>query len=895
MEVIYRHAINCLSLLLSDQRCEHCSKIASAISQKRKIPVEATEISTSQIFSLQLSRSDWTPFMQSYFQQAATRKKTSRWQLHVLMFAVGFFCRSGKAAYRYLRENFNLPSVEVLKRIIQRLDCGPGLNHTALRSFMGQNHNNGMVLAFDEIYFEAGLKLIKNGDSLHTIGFHCYGQWKASDPDQLNQFVFISPEDLAGFDCDSEVYLRVTSTTSTMTGPEIDPVDSQPARGWCTDGEAEAFLAMQTQNHQNAKMALHFMLTTPSSAAAQGIGYVECVSVTWEHLRALIYRIIAACNQHRNSMSTEANPTDPLPTDLHQPPPKNLLKKNRKKKRTIDISKSATHTSTVENDSWSPFTRFHQRMGLEGVDFLSLVPNPLVFSPWAREESETTTITPEISAPTPSMDLRNRIVAICFDGSSHARAFVRRVSQDGIGGFRYSIHPSQPGVEIIMLSDIVHLFKRYRNNMLRDRIFIAPKPAERPPGQPLQSFLLSVNKKLYKELVETDHHSILSVSRVAAAAIDPSSRTKQSFPLAKQLLNPRTQIIFQMLENQALQASNHPRVHLMKVAKTVSDFGFRLLSRTRSRWVLNTLEHRRNACQQLLQLKLEFHEWKKRNDAFYNELKNEDRARGLMGTEFTFPDQRGDCLGFFDRNFEFDLCFTLAGLARLCMNLNEICLRLLTSDSVESLFSTIRAVAGGGGQLNIASHRSATRRAYILRLNMFGYIGEGIARNQALATYLANVAKSARAQAATPQIILPSLTFIQSTEITPEERCIIRYISGWMLHLLLKKFTDEKLGNLIECFTGRLIRAIPRFDGFIERLIIQIHAVLHHNQEHQMTHETLVDYLRRNFRSDFSSDFSNFDEEVFELIIRKVASMFLADKLRRKKIYGSKSFRNGLN
>ena len=180
----------------------------------------------------------------------------------------------------------------------------------------------------------------------------------------------------------------------------------------------------------------------------------------------------------------------------------------------------------------------------------------------------------------------------------------------------------------------------------------------------------------------------------------------------------------------------------------------------------------------------------KKNDGFYRALINDDRRRGNMQSDFRFPKQRGDTLGFFDPTFEFDMKFTLAGLARLCFTLNEVCLRLLTTDAVESLFSTIRAVVGGGGQLNVASHRWATRKAYIVRLILFGYLGSTVSRDQALATFIVNASPNTSATQTRPaiELHLPSITAIESRTINDQERAIIRYISGWVLNSLLKNF-----------------------------------------------------------------------------------------------------------
>ena len=214
----------------------------------------------------------------------------------------------------------------------------------------------------------------------------------------------------------------------------------------------------------------------------------------------------------------------------------------------------------------------------------------------------------------------------------------------------------------------------------------------------------------------------------------------------------------------------------MRISKTASDFACR---RTQSRWVLNTPEFRLQACQQLIQLTLEFLEW-------WNKIGNFiiPWLQRIVGEEYwtqisVFPLRKAISFWFFDGTFEFDLCFTLAGLARLCYLLPRICLRLITTDAVESLFSTILSVVGGGGQLYVSSHRWATKRAYMLRLNLFGYIGEGVSRHQALATYLVNATQKPPPMGELPDLILPSSCVIYSRSISEATRPIVRFSIFW--------------------------------------------------------------------------------------------------------------------
>ena len=227
--------------------------------------------------------------MISYFNHSATRGKTTRWQIHVLIFAVGFYCRAGHSAYQHLREELHLPSPAVLKRVTRKIDTTPGLNQTAIRSFMNETHPNGITIAFDEVYFQAGLKLVRCKESFITIGFNCYGTWEAAS--ELNHFVFIRADDLAGFGCDPETNIAEATKAHDTHAEEPNEgqfpnssVATSPVLGWCSDTEATEIIRNHAVPDQTSRMALHFLFTTPSSTSAQGIGYIECRSVTWQLL-----------------------------------------------------------------------------------------------------------------------------------------------------------------------------------------------------------------------------------------------------------------------------------------------------------------------------------------------------------------------------------------------------------------------------------------------------------------------------------------------------------------------------------------------------------------------------------------------------------------------------------
>jgi len=714
----------------------------------------------------------------------------------------------------------------------------------------------------------------------------------------MNRFTFIDTSQLT--DIESDIDLRIRNSSNSAQSEEIDQPEetdlpttsilSTNNGRWCSDDQADLLLRPPDPSQsQLAKMALHFVLSSPITPEAQGIGYVEVSSVTWLLLRALVYKIIKALQQC-------VTDTEPHPEIASAAPLNSFLLKKKKKKNShqkfmnqprfasasTTTTASSSSSSTQQQDAWNTFTRFSDKIGLEGIQMISLLPPSTNIPDWAQS-----------NAARPTVAIQNKCIAIVFDGSSHARAFAKRMTDPTAAGYRCTYHPSQPGVEILFIGDIIHIFKRYRNNLIASKIYVAPDVIEnaQTPTPLRVPFFQPITLELYRQLREVDKKSILSICRLSEAAVNLTPRTKQSFPFAKELLGQRTQILLDRLEKR--EPIGSPRAHLIRGAKTASHFACRLICRTRSRWVLNTSQHRSHAAKQLLQLKDEFYQWRLRNIRFHSALIEEDQRLGNLNTEFSFG-MKQDVPGFFDANFTFDLVTTLAGLARLCYYLPEVCLRLITTDVVESLFSTVRSVVRGGGQLNVASHRWSVKRAYILRLNLFGYLGEGITRTQSLANFLVNSVEKKMPQPISVQFISPSLAFVQSAEITEEDRAIFRYVSGWMLHVLLKNFEDDQLADLIECFIGRLIKSVPKFESFIGRLIINLHCAMLKNKEWEKIHPQLVEFLERTCAGDFQTCFHGADYAVFKMICQKTTSMFLADRLRRNKVIGSKSFRNAL-
>ena len=273
------------------------------------------------------------------------------------------------------------------------------------------------------------------------------------------------------------------------------------------------------------------------------------------------------------------------------------------------------------------------------------------------------------------------------------------------------------------------IIKRFRNNILARKIFLAPKLNEIPEGRTVFDYTTPFSKEFYLKIVAADSTSIVSIARLPEAAIKLTPRTKQSFPLAKSLFNGRTQLTLDLLEAQARREKDFATEYSAYTAKAVSNWANMLLARTRSRVVLDGV-YRNKASQQIYELYSQFTEWRRRNVSFSARISalNPDFPLILPNQK-----QRDTTYGFFDKTFCQDLSMTLLGLSILSVSSPQICLRFITTDCLESFFSTIRSCTkAGGGQLTVRAHRLAARRAVLARVHMLSYLGDMIPRKQPL-------------------------------------------------------------------------------------------------------------------------------------------------------------------
>ena len=304
---------------------------------------------------------------------------------------------------------------------------------------------------------------------------------------------------------------RSTDIFSPFQSPDLSPIDSNlcqlttigpdfecwnPAMPWMSEEEANTILTDPAASEKPAKMALHFLLSSISSSTTQAVGYIETYSVTAQLLKALLYRIISIINQIANRI-----------------PP-----------NTPELPETHPLTYVCEDtDPWERFNLFHSDWSTDQIDLPSL-DTPLTSRPiWLTQF-------------TIHRNDRPKVVASCFDGSSHARALVNQITTS-ISDARYFVHPSAPNQKIFCISDPIHLFKRFINNILKSKIVLEPdlqNTSDRFPDFRLNPHVYTcpLSADLYKSLITLDALSSVSICPLNVACIELTPRTKMSFPSA---------------------------------------------------------------------------------------------------------------------------------------------------------------------------------------------------------------------------------------------------------------------------------------------------------------------------------------------------------------------------
>lgn len=838
--VTFWRSLSCDVLTSSRTQCQHCSALRAKVYGGHNI-LSLDSNANSHVFSaklmnLNLEKSDiWTPFLRGYLIEIADRSKTQEWSVTTTIFALGMYSKLGVNSYEDLRKSLPLPSSSTLQRICNKVDAAPGIQDTAIVSFLQREPIGGINLSFDEIYLTQGIQYIKSSQNSYiAIGYVACGDWSTPNSERI-RYLFSYPEEVPTIPGHNDL-------------PEHESQHNHPSALWCSDQISSSILTNLPSVEGRAKMALHFIISSVHSNTAQAIGYIETESVTSDLLRALIWKILTTVNLLARQV---------LPSSSCQSAPEPLSEEPIVGRRQSE---------------WNNWTTFAEDWSSVEIEMPDLTPNSIVEAPWL------TCQTPSITIP--------YVACITFDGSSHARSFVNRCCTEQLK-CKILRHPSQKML-IFCISDVVHLFKRFRNNLMNKKIFMAPKIDE--IHHPLDVYATPFCKQFYTKMQRTDEDSILSISRISMASIDLTPRTKQSFPLAKALFAPRSQICLDILEKQASQSGDFVMKHMSFTAKAISNFANQWLARTRARWTL-TGEFRRRASQQLFELYQFFREWKKRNDNFMQEyrrtypLKSVKVPAQLMDTE-TF--------GFFDNQFVKDWEFTICGLSFLCVSCPTTCLRLITTDVVESFFSTVRSsIRGGGGQLSIRLHRLSVRRAMFVRIHLLSYLGESIPRQQPLLTLISKKKDKYPSNPGMVNLNTPPASLL-TRPILEHQRTIIRYVAGWMIHSLKKQYpSSDEVGTFIDRRVRRLICPSQMFSNLIERLLISSHHCLNLNRHLLMVlaQPRLSQYLQEQHMGDFAWIIDN---DIKTHICDKISIVLLADKAKKLRNQCEKSFRNSL-
>jgi hypothetical protein len=865
------HSLTCEHQRRTDiASCLPCRDLQIAIRDRKSVE---HRISDSPVYARQLVNLDptaienWSPFLACYLETLSKRTfKTQSWSPQVTIFSLGLYCKLGKS-YEEIRTSLPLPSSTTLKRLVSRIPAKPGISVQAIESFLHAAAGSPIMLAFDEIYFQSGLQMVRDGKDYRVIGLTSHGTWESPTPEHVRL--------LFGFQSD------VTASRLSPVSLPLPQSEWSPSTNWCTDSEATTILAEEGQ--KQATMALHFLLSSLNSNVTQAIGYVECHSVTGTLLRALIFRIIKVIYEVKRTMATGRPPRlQPASSSSSLPSSSSSLPSSSSSLPSLPAGSS----SAGNGASWDFYHSFADEWADHHIQSPSLKPRAAAsIVPWLMNTSR---------APAGS------VVAVCFDGSSHARSMVRSISAP-CDAARFFIHPLQPQIRIFCISDFVHLFKRLRNQILKDRILLAPllndqHRADLPnPLQDPHIYTATFNQQLYKQLVTADFSYLLAVSRLNIAAVELTPRSKMSFPLAKSLFAPKTIISLDALEKILFSSNDFSGAYLAYSAKAVAIFANQLLLRARSRWVLDG-DFLIRASKQLFDLWSFFLEWKRRNEEFYQAI-----SKKYPSQSFTVGPKRKRqpaAWGFFDVDFQFDLGMTVIGLSILCTQVDSVCLRLATTDCVESFFSTIRHVTGGGGQINVRSHRASARKATFLRLHLHSYIGDMLVREQPVIQAL--LAKQMNRRPAAPECDVTSLPVPDWEHhlVTDPELPTVHYVAGYLLRKLMKGFPEQSafLSSFIMTRVRKLLRTTSAFEHMTERLLVMCRLTSQQDSVSQRPDlHNILCLMMLTHQAALISNVLGDDFLLHLLLVRKLSAVFIGDKLRRDKQIGMKSFRNALD
>lgn len=855
-------SLECSGFVTATLRCNSCEKVYNAIHHKTNLKIFSTNISPTEISETEMGRilailGNKTTEKLLYDLFTRKKKRGQVYPSSILLFAINLYSYGGKSTYKMVRQTFSdfLPSLSTLRRKIRKIKSVPGINIPAIKSFVDATAEPGVgiCLSFDEIYFTGGLQIIRAGSEYITIGCTTCGSWNLDDSEPALTGTS-SPE------AETTIHRYLLDPETHHPSPILPPhvmsqrlaPESTPNKFSWDDSQCQEILQKWERSQDIAKIGLHFILSTFSSRSkpvCQNIGYIEARSVTCEQLHAAIHFIIKNVNQLGNRIETY---------------------------QSVEESKLQ-----LPSTFWKGSAEFKLNSNYP------------------------------LALPATTLNLsKQSISAIVFDGSSHARSWSLAVGKSPdysrLGTLQFS-HPSQTS-PILLIGDIVHLVKRIRNAAFSDKpLFFAPsqKKILELFSKAKEEINLNHSQSLSCEKFWSYHSSRISVSewkalhtseqdlpirlsRIPRSALELTSKTKMSWPLATSVLNFRVALGFTRLYESKSDSVERKR---FKNASTICLFVSRLLEIVRGKCYLESEKDRQDYALALLGLQQSLLDWESRNRLYHSKLIELDQVLSGRGSSINpsrFLPKNGK-KGFFGgfHNLLFnDLLSTLSGISTLILRSPSVCPRYVSSDCVESFFSTVRSVAAGGA-LTISSHRSSVRRALLCKLVLFSYIQEEDIRDSTLGSFLTE-----------PIRIIPT---DESVQLDNQTKVVIQYIGGWLLHVLIRhnpRFPYQQL-YAIDYVEGQLVQINQLFQDFITKLVKRSFSFFNAaNSTHRLfykdprLHRILVSSLT-------ASPLLNLEipQEDYVFCLEKFSSMILKDYFLKHELLsekGKSSFRASL-
>ena len=187
------------------------------------------------------------------------------------------------------------------------------------------------------------------------------------------------------------------------------------------------------------------------------------------------------------------------------------------------------------------------------------------------------------------------------------------------------------------------------------------------------------------------------------------------------------------------------------------------------------------------------------------------------------------------------------------------------------------------------SHRCSARKALLLRLHLLSYSDDMINRDQPLIEDLLRQ-KSPTEEHPQPLQIGDIQVSDEVVPISEEERAIVRYVSGWMLRILMKKYPNTDIFNrFVSIRVGGLYAVTTDFENVVETLLskarqflrLKISVLGMRSDLHSIIYEFLLPSIE--LENLLTGAFPNGCRLV---VVTKLTAMFIGDCLRKQKRFG---------